>query len=97
MSTIVHPFPFEHPADSSQPNLGGVQYRFTFTNGYGASVIRFPGSYGSRADLWELAVTSHDGGLIYDTPITDDVLGYLTEQDVATNLDAICRLPERAR
>lgn len=35
---------------------GGVQYRFTFSNGYGASVVKFYGTYGFGRDLWELAV-----------------------------------------
>ncbi len=91
---MTHPFPFEHPAVQHRPLCGGDQYRFHFANGLGASVVRFPGSYGSDQGLWELAVTDHPGRLIYTTPITDDVLGYLTEQDVAETLDAICRLPE---
>ena len=54
----------------------------TFDNGYGASVICTPYSYGGKSGLYELAVLGKDGRLCYDTPITNDVLGYLTEQDV---------------
>ena len=92
MNAITHPFPFEHPASAHKHLLGGEQYRFKFDNGYGASIVRHCGSYGGGNGLWELAVTDHSGELLYDTPITDDVLGWLSEQDVASTLDAICRL-----
>lgn len=58
-----------------------INYYINFPNEYGASLIKHPGSYGFDADLWELAVRkkSKDGSwyLCYDTPITDDVIGYL--------------------
>lgn len=52
-----------------------------FPNGYTASVIRTSHSYGGTAGLFEIAVM-YDGELDYTTSVTDDVLGYLTEQDV---------------
>lgn len=68
---------------------GGVQWRFNFVNGYGASVVRHSFSYGGDYGLWEVAVTDHDGHLRYDTPITDDVVGWLTEYDVISLLTQI--------
>lgn len=68
-----------------EPLFDGVQYLFRFPNNYGASIVKHLGSYGSRRDLWELAVIYFDGDewdLTYDTEITDDVEGYLTDQDV---------------
>lgn len=53
-----------------------------FKNGYGVSVIIGPYSYGGHEGLYELAVIEKDGSLCYDTPITDDVLGWLTKDDV---------------
>lgn len=53
---------------------------YKFANGYGASVVS--DGYGSRQGLYELAVLDSDGRLTYDTPIADDVLGFLTEEDV---------------
>ncbi len=76
-----------HPAD---PN--GLQYQFTFSNGYGASVIKFSASYGSDSDLFELAVLK-DGYLCYSTDITDDVLGYLSNDEVLETLEKIKNLP----
>ena len=61
---------------------GGVQYIFTFENGYGASVVKFYGTYGFGRDLWELAVLKN-GRLHYDNPVADgDVKGYLTDEKV---------------
>lgn len=68
-----------------------VQYVFAFPNGYGASVIKTPWSYGWANDLWELAVL-FDGHLCYDTPITDDVLPDLTDEEVLEYLDKILEL-----
>lgn len=83
-----------------------VQYVFMFDNGYGASVIKaHPGSYGAINDLWELAVVrdacySHIikdrlWYVTYDTPITDDVIGYLTNEEVLKIMKQIQELPEK--
>ena len=59
-----------------------LQYRFTFSNGYGASVVKFWGTYGYEEDLWELAVLK-DGRLHYDNPVADgDVVGHLADKEV---------------
>ena len=75
--------------------LGGIQHIYEFPNGYGASVVRNPYSYGNESGLMELAVLGPDGSLCYTTPITDDVLGYLTPEDVGSTLDAIAALPPK--
>ena len=64
------------------PLGNGIHGVITFDNGYGASVIRHNYSYGGDAGLYELAVLDKDGELTYDTPITSDVMGYLTPEDV---------------
>ena len=62
--------------------LGGIQYIFSFENGFQASVIKNEYSYGSDRDLWELAVLK-DKGLHYDNPVANgDVRGYLTDEEV---------------
>jgi len=65
------------------------QKTYTFDNGYGASVICNPSSYGNTDGLFEVAVLDINGELCYDTPITDDVIGHLTFQEVADTLKEI--------
>lgn len=69
----------------------GKQWKFKFANGYGASVIN--DGYGADQGLYELAVLNSTGALTYETPITDDVLGYQTEDEITAALDAIAALP----
>lgn len=76
--------------------MNGTQRIWRFKNGYGASVVQHSGSYGYSQGLWELAVIefSSDGtwSLTYETPITDDVIGYLSEDNVEKHLRKIKRL-----
>lgn len=63
----------------------GVQYLKFFDNGYGVSVVKHNFSYGGQVGLWELAVIKVDEKeweICYDTPITDDVIGWLDENEV---------------
>jgi hypothetical protein len=60
----------------------GVKCRIMFENGYGVSVVSHTYSYGGKDGLFEVAVLGKDGDLTYDTPVTNDVVGYLTEEDV---------------
>lgn len=72
--------------------MGGVQYIYKADNGYGASIVQGPYTYGGNQGLWELAVLGPDGGICYDTHITDDVLGHLSEQEVNETLEEIAKL-----
>ncbi len=80
--------------------IEGVQYRFRFENNYGASVVKRTCTYGYRQDLWELAVLYFEddddnyGHLTYNTPITDDVIGFLTDENVRELLGEIKGLPK---
>lgn len=75
-----------------------VQYIFRFGNNYGASVVKGHGTYGYERDLWELGVIyfyrpdKNNYHLTYDTPITDDVEGYLTDEKVRELLKRIKEL-----
>ncbi len=78
-------------------HIGGVQATVFFPNGYGASVIKGYDSYGGDDGLYELAVLEGDAAswsLAYDTPVTDDVLGHLSEEAVTDALRAIAALPK---
>lgn len=71
---------------------GGTQELYRFPNGYGASVIQTNYSYGGDDGLWEVAVVNFMGDvweLCYDTPITSDVIGYLTWVDMRKVLQQI--------
>tara|TARA_B100000780_G_scaffold230857_1_gene170626 strand:+ start:2660 stop:2944 length:285 start_codon:yes stop_codon:yes gene_type:complete len=69
--------------------LNGIQKKYLFDNGYGASVIRHDGSYGVKEGLWELAVLGLDGELDYSTKITSDVLPRLSWRQVHSTLRQI--------
>lgn len=78
---------------------------FRFPNEYGASVIKRYGSYGYKEDKFELAVIfwsynddddKDEEDMYYDltfsTPITDDVIGHLTNEEVLELLEKIKKL-----
>ena len=71
------------------PDMSGRYCRIMFENGFGVSVICHKYSYGGKDGLYELAVLDTKGEITYDTPITDDVIGYLTEEGVTAILAEI--------
>jgi len=75
----------------THPSGEGVQALIYFDNGYGASVVRTPFSYGGDRGKYELAIY-HKGSICYDTHITNDVIGYLTEDEVTDFLRQIQEL-----
>ena len=70
----------------------GSQYLYKSDNGYGASIVQTLYSYGGKQGLWELAVLDSNEQISYNTPITNDVLGYLTEEEVNETLKKIKNL-----
>jgi len=74
------------------PDYRGIQCRIQFENGFGASVIRHEHTYGGKDGLYELAVLDSHGEITYDTPVTDDVVGYLKEEGVTELLKEIQNL-----
>ena len=84
----------------THPQAGGYVLRKHYPNGYGASVISHPHSYGGTRGLWELAVIKghkDNWDITYDTPITDDVIGFLTDEEVMDVLKDIEDLPNAPR
>ena len=66
---------------------GKNQTKYSFPNGYGASVIS-----GEGINRFEIAVLEADGSLCYDTQITDDVIAGLDVEGVYKVLDKISHL-----
>lgn len=76
----------------------GEQMYGHFSNGYGASIVRGPYTYGGPSGEYELAVLHGgtevgDGSLCYATSVTDDVLGWLSENEIIGKLHEIVKLP----
>ena len=69
----------------------GIVSRTEFDNGYEVSVVKSEYTYGGKDGLYELAIFK-DGDICYDTPITDDVIGYLTTQEVTDLMEQIQKL-----
>jgi hypothetical protein len=67
------------------PNIDGIRAVYFFDNSYGVSVIKSEYSYGGRDGLYEVAVlrgNSDEWDIVYDTSITEDVVGYLSKDGV---------------
>jgi len=62
---------------------------YRFPNGYGASVVSGPNTYGGNDGLFEVAVLDNNGEITYNTPVTGDVIGFLDFADVADVLNKI--------
>ncbi len=98
-STELAPLPIEaQPWKTRAAGLDVVsdQWICRFPNGYGASVVQGDYSYGGKEGKYELAVILFDGdkwSLTYETPITEDVIGWLTLDEVAALLIRIAVLP----
>ena len=75
--------------------LGKYQKIYKFGNNYGASVVCSNFSYGGDKGLFEVAVLDLAGDIVYDTPVTDDVIGYLDFDGVAKVLQQIQHLPKK--
>ena len=67
----------------------GVKCKMVFENGYGVSVVCHTHSYGSKNGLFEIAVLGKDGDLTYDTPVTNDVIGYLSREEVTDIMEQV--------
>ena len=67
------------------PFMVGKKARMMFDNGFGVSVVSHTFSYGGKDGKYELAVLDSNGELTYETPITNDVMGYLESEEV-TNI-----------
>lgn len=76
-------------------NFGGEMAIVKFDNGYSASCLR-GGMFYTSNGTYEIAVLD-DHGIVYNTPITDDVLGYLSEEEANQALKDISELPAKRK
>ena len=70
---------------------GGVQYKYLFPNGFGASLIKHEGSYGFDKGLWEIAPLGKEDEFIGMSVLGwyDDVKGHLTAKESKSVLNEI--------
>ena len=77
---------------------GGFIVRLRFNNDYGVSIAKHDYSYGNKDDKFEVAVIefySDDNtnwDLTYDTEITNDVIGWLSQKDVEDLIERVIAL-----
>ena len=72
--------------------MKGVKCRMMFENGFGVSVVSHTYSYGGKDGLFEVAVLDADGDLTYNTPVTNDVVGYLNPDEVTDIMEEVQKL-----
>ena len=79
------------------------QDAYRFPNNYGASVIQSSDSYGGEEGLYEIAVlkfnsdANNDWNITYNTPVTDNVIGYVHTNDIEKHLLDIKALPKESK
>ena len=81
-------------------DMMGISAHHIFPNHYGVSVIKGPYSYGGKEGKYELAILVMKpddiySELCYDTLITNDVMGYLTPEDITNIMKQVSELPTR--
>lgn len=80
-----------HPYSKIYEQIG-KQAIMNFENGYGVSVLLGDMFYSNGIDTYELAVLKN-GHLCYDTPITDDVLGHKSKEQISEIMRLVQELP----
>ena len=72
----------------------GAQIYYRFPNGYGASIINHKYSYGNELVVLRFDRKTGRPAIIYDTPVTDTVIGYLNNRTLGDVLAKIEALPD---
>lgn len=83
---LIRIYKYEHP---------GHQAVMFFENGYGVSVLLGEDFYSDGINTYEVAVIkgkANEWELCDDTPVTDDVLGYQTKEQVTEIMKEVQRL-----
>lgn len=78
--------------DKYDGEMDCVHYIFRFPNNYGASVVKGRYTYGGPK-LWEMGLIffdeDDDYDLTYEKDFSEDVIGYLTDEEVNRLLEKI--------
>lgn len=72
----------------------GIQYLNFWPNGYGVSIVRHDFSR-TKKNTWEIAIlqgTKENWDICYSTPITDDVLSNMTDDEVNKICEQVSKL-----
>ena len=68
----------------------GQQVVVRFKNGYGASIVENTFSYGTELAVVKFnSLDVYDFDIVYDTPITNDVIVYLRQDELTSTLKQI--------
>jgi hypothetical protein len=79
---------------TQRPLNGGSQTIHRFPNGYGASVVEHKFSYGLELAVIKFKSEDNlDFDIMYDTPVTSDVLGHLNQDSLKDILSQIKDFP----
>jgi len=73
-----------------------MDQKYLYSNGYGISIISNEFSYGGLNGLYEIAILigeEEDYEICYETPITNDVMGYLNPEQVIQTIEDVKKLP----
>lgn len=94
---VFNPHPLAKEAEKLPNYLRGEyaeskQAKMFFENGYGISVLFGSMFYSNGVDSYEVGVLK-GGTLCYDTPITNDVIGYIPAAEVSDIMRKIQELP----
>ena len=79
--------------DDEHVIFGGRMVRYRFPNGYGASIIENSESYGVELAVLEFSDSEY-GCITMSTEITDDVIGFIEDEELDEILERISRLGE---
>ena len=79
--------------DEEHDIFKGRMVRYRFPNGYGASVIEGEKSYGLELAVLEFSDSEY-GSITMSTEITDDVIGFIEDEELDEILERISRLGE---
>jgi len=94
MKTVINGFE-KYIQEQTDDKYFKDQTLYQFKNDLGASIIYHQGSYGYEQGLVELGIISWFGDkymLTYDTPLTDNILGNLTQEQAKLILEKIKEL-----